>query len=98
MGAGEPAPGASGVQNDVQAPLQRTLPSASWSGVYSALPEESARTFPTPSTCLTETVLVPPVEVVPPLALVPLPPLDPQAASTRPAVTTAEGISSRFIA
>src|SRR3954454_19163670 len=84
-----------GIQIDVQAPVQSTLPLISWSGVYSARPLASTRTLPELPMCFTDTTLVP-VTAVPP-ALDDDPPLLPHAASAMLAATAARVISSPFI-
>src|SRR5262245_11307817 len=52
----------SGFQNDSHASTHLTLPSASMSDAYSALPLESTSTSPTPSIGITPTVLPAPAE------------------------------------
>src|SRR5512132_417252 len=93
---GLPVPGARGFQNDSQAPVQSTLPFASWSGVYSAIPLLSTRTSPKPSTCATDTVselLAGADDDEFPLSS----PLEPQAASARAPAMIAADADSRFM-
>jgi hypothetical protein len=89
-------PMVSGSQNDVQPPVQWTLPSASTSELYSALPLEATNTRPMPSTCLVAIVVELRGVVVAGESDESPPPAPPHAASSRVARSATGTVSSRL--